>query len=532
MSAAEAARLDAAVAESWKLPPLVLMENAALRAWAALESRAGRAGFAGEAPIVALAGGGNNGGDALALLRQARFAGRVALAAVVAATRIGDLTALQLASLLAAGVPVWFWNSEAKDGLGDQAREAPIDRAAIKALLTSAGLIVDGLAGTGLRGELSGPPAELAALAAAAARPIAAIDVPSGLSDAARRHFPVLPARWTLSIEPRKTALYRPAFREAVGDIIAVEGVFPRDVSLHPQAVLLEAEDLSRFAPRPSPSAHKAERGRVALFAGSEGASGAAIIATRAASAAGAGLVCLYAPEPLYSRFAADASPLGAALVREEERFFSGSQPASALADTALADAVLAGPGWGFESRVQPAPSEHRVSLLARLLPIAPPLVLDAGALRLLSRLGPEAVKTARAGRPLVLTPHPGEFASLLGRSAAELLADPEPSLCEVSRAYGAVLVLKASVTWIADPEGRLAIYDGREPSLATAGSGDALAGVVTALLAAGLPPFEAACAAVIAHGCAGKAARAELGWYDAFALLKVLARLFEGATR
>ncbi|HOX48242.1 MAG TPA: NAD(P)H-hydrate dehydratase [Spirochaetales bacterium] len=526
VASAEALRLDAAVQEAWALQPLVLMENAAARLWLALEPRLGEAGRA--SPLVALAGGGNNGGDALALLRQARFAGRTDLAAIVAAERMGELAALQRRSLEAAGIAVLSWTEE-----GDRAR----------GLVGRAGLLLDGLCGAGLKGGLRGPAAGLAAFAAASGRPVAAIDLPSGLSDSMEPDFPVLRSAFCLSIEPRKASLYYPGFREAAGEIVAVEGVFPRDADLEPSAFLLEEGDLAALAPRPDPAAHKGLRGRLAVFAGSPGASGAAIFASKAAQAASAGLVCLYAPSALYGPLSSDASALGGALVREEEAAFG--LPGSVGEDGAF-DAVLAGPGWGFRSSASEEEAKRsdseRARLLERLLASGLPAVLDAGALRLLPLVAPGGWKPHHA---LILTPHPGEFAALSGIPAREVLASPEAPLLEAARRYGAVVVLKAAVTWIAAPDGRLAVYDGREPSLACAGSGDVLAGAAAGLLAsraaaapvglaASASPvdlaFDAARGAVLAHGLAGRRARARLGWYEAGALPGELARLLSEA--
>ncbi|MBL8968843.1 MAG: hypothetical protein JNG85_17705, partial [Spirochaetaceae bacterium] len=314
VAAAEAARLDAAIQADCALPPLLLMENAAVRLWAALSSRPELALRPGAPPaeeplLVALAGGGNNGGDALAVLRQARFAGRRRLAAVLAADSPGEAAALQLASLLAMGIRLVSWAGA---------------RAEAKGLIAGADLLLDGLAGTGLRGPLRGAVAELAAFAAASGRPVAALDLPSGAGDGMEAGRLVLPARLTLSIEPRKLALYAPAFREASGEILAIEGVFPADAVLRPAATLLEDGDLPRLAPRPAAGAHKGERGRLAVFAGEIGALGAAGFAVRAAQAASAGLVGLYARPGLFDRISGDPRALGGAVVREEAALAEG----------------------------------------------------------------------------------------------------------------------------------------------------------------------------------------------------------------
>jgi NAD(P)H-hydrate epimerase len=181
-------------------------------------------------------------------------------------------------------------------------------------------------------------------------------------------------------------------------------------------------------------------------------------------------------------------------------------------------------------------------AILAGLLSSDTPLVLDADALRLLAMSTLPAKRLSAA--PLVLTPHPGEFAGLALRSAGSNLdgsRDKPPALAGTMEAtlfdtpailgkcasyYNAVVVLKNHVTWIAAPDGRLAVWDGQEPALGTGGSGDVLAGLVAGLMARGCSAFEAACAGVIAHGLAGKEAAAALGFFDASVLPSYAARI------
>ncbi|MBL8968265.1 MAG: hypothetical protein JNG85_14760, partial [Spirochaetaceae bacterium] len=213
----------------------------------------------------------------------------------------------------------------------------------------------------------------------------------------------------------------------------------------------------------------------------------------------------------------------------------------------------------GSAPGIAAAPDADHLALLRSLLAAGLPAVLDAGALRLLPLSAAEGF-AARA--PLVLTPHPGEFEALSGQPAAEVLADPAPALLEVARRFGAVVVLKAAVTWIAAPDGRLSVRDGLDPSLACAGSGDVLAGTIAGILAGEaarasrrpahtgdrVPPrapdpaptaaagletaFRAAGAAVLAHSLAGQRARGRRGWYEAGALVDEIARVLEEAAR
>jgi NAD(P)H-hydrate epimerase len=508
----EARLLDRRTQEEAALPGLLLMEDASLRLWdalspllaAALRDRGpstpavSSAGLSSPA-LVALVGRGNNGGDALAVLRQAAFSSFAGqgLAAVLA-PGAGDRepAAVYAASLRALGLRLLDWEGE---------REAAL------AAIGGAALLLDGLSGTGLEGSLRGSPAELLRAAAASGRPLASIDLPSGLSDAYAPGFPLAEARYTLSIEPGKLALYAPAARAAAGRILRIGGIFPAGCGAASPYSLLEKEDLEPLLPRPGRDAHKGKRGRLALFAGSPGMTGAARLAAASAAAASAGIVRLFADSALLSELSG-----GSAVVQTEEGF-----------DPGCCDAVLAGPGWGRGG--------GRALCLERLISSGLPLVLDADALRLLAEIGEPPDLGGRA----ILTPHPGEFSALSGRPVEELLASPGPALAAEAKRRGAIIVLKASTTWIANPDGRIAVWEGLEPSLATAGSGDVLAGLIAGLLAsrrAGAGPgqggeglWEAAIAGVIAHGLAGKRAWAARGWYEAEALVGEAALVLSG---
>jgi ADP-dependent NAD(P)H-hydrate dehydratase / NAD(P)H-hydrate epimerase len=501
LACAEASRLDAATGRL--IPPILLMEDASLKLWQALEPMARSRGAGRETLLLALCGPGNNGGDALALLRHARFAGLARVAAILAG-RPGELASIHASSLRALGLSLVSWDD---------------DRPACDRLLAEAGLIIDGLSGTGLNGALRGPQASIVEAANDAARkggaPIASIDLPSGLSDAYEGAWPIAAASWTLSIEPRKACLYFPNAREACGEIMPIVGVFPVEAEAEAEATafLLEGEDLRKLAPLPPDDAYKGSRGKVAVFAGSKGASGAAVLSSRSCLAAGAGMVSLFASEEL---FPVAAPMLDAVMVKAEPKDFRHF-------DASRYDALLVGPGWGRD--------DARKAELATLLEKGRPMVIDADAIYLFRDL---AASGSRHSAPLILTPHLGEFAALIGIDGSEILSAPAAHLPKAARSLNAVIVLKSHVTWIASPEGELAVWDGRESGLGTAGSGDVLAGLTAGLLArgaaAGAASFAVALAAsrgaVIAHGLAGRRAREARGWFEAGALIEEAARI------
>jgi len=223
---------------------------------------------------------------------------------------------------------------------------------------------------------------------------------------------------------------------------------------------------------------------------------GALILAARSAAAAGAGLISLGVDSELLS------------LVVPQVPAFQ-VRPGSDLVSLASRfDAWVVGPGWGRGG--------DRAGLLGGLWATDLPLVLDADGLAAWADLG----RPAR-NAPTVLTPHPGEFRNLVAGAAASVEA-----AAVLARDRGFTVVLKGSATWILSPDGRRAVWDGTEPALGTGGSGDCLAGVVGALLAAGLEAYEAAVAAVALHGAAGKGLARREGWFTADRLPEALALL------
>ncbi|MBN2874056.1 MAG: NAD(P)H-hydrate dehydratase [Spirochaetales bacterium] len=511
---AEAVALDASTKERFGLSDDQLMESAAAGMVSAImaDNECVMAMENATVPAVAVCGRGNNAGDALAVLRRLAFAGLNGLVAIVPESP-GPVAARRLAEARLAGVVVLDPDDQLVEGV-----------------LASAALVLDGISGIGYRGPRRPAAAALMALMERARGRVMAIDVPSGTGPWASLEgapegaqgqslgvdveSPVS-ASATLCVEPLKAELYYPGYRPYAGTIVSITGVMPRSAGVGSNCSLLEESDFGSLLPRLDPDAHKGSRGALCVFAGSAGASGAAVLCARAASAGGAGSVTLLTEEGLVAVL---QGLLTAHMVRPAH------DPGSRRFN-----AAVAGPGWGLGVANERA--------LEDLYAADIPLLLDADALRLLVR---SSLATRNA--PLVLTPHPGEFAPLLAVAEGAMADEPEAifrakrrlafdtaaAVADVARRYGAVVVLKGSTTWIADPEGRLAVWDGRDPGLATAGSGDVLAGVAGAYLARGASAWDAAVAAVIAHALAGRVARGA-GFYEAGALIEPLASVSYG---
>lgn len=258
-----------------------------------------------------------------------------------------------------------------------------------------------------------------------------------------------------------------------------------------------------RLPSRPE-RAHKGTFGRVLVVAGSLELPGAALLAGLGAARAGAGLVCVAAAESVGARLAGAIPELTWILLAEEAPGLIAPPGWRRLAtDSAGFDAVVIGPGLGR----QPATLRRTRSLVAE---VQRPTVVDADGLNALA--GAQRWWHGLAA-PLVLTPHPGEFVRLTG---ADPLSDDDADRAAAAREaalrWGQTVVLKGAHTVVADPDGDLLRSDVATPALATAGSGDVLAGAIGAFLAAGLAPGDAAACGVAVHGAAGLLAEDRIG--------------------
>lgn len=480
---AEMARADQLTIEAGT-PGSVLMERAGAAVAVAAE-RLWRGGL-----ILVLAGPGNNGGDAIVaarILRGRGFRVRVGL--------LGERAGLHGDGSLAAE------------------RFAGEVVAADPSLVEGAGLIVDGLFGAGFRPPLSTEAGQLVMAVNRRRSPVVAIDLPSGVpGDGSLTDGPAVAADETVTFVRLKPAhLLYPGRalcgRVHVADIGIAAGTL---AAIAPQTFHNLAPLWRRALPSLRPTGHKYDRGHLLVVSGPAGRGGAARLAATAGLRAGAGLVTLAAPA---AALAEHAAQLNAVMLREA----NGPADLDKLLSDPRVSAVVLGPGLG----VGPATTE----LVAAALRSHAAVVLDADALTSFAGTADRlAAQVARRDAPTVVTPHTGEFARLV----PDLVGPSKLESARVAaRRSGAVVVLKGADTVVAAPDQRASIADNAPPSLATAGSGDVLSGIIGALLARGMPAFEAASAAVWLHGEAGAEAGAGMTAEDlAPALRAVLARL------
>jgi NAD(P)H-hydrate epimerase len=479
--------LDRRAVQEHGLPVRALMEVAG----AALAREAGalRAGAGG--PAVLLCGGGHNGGDGLVAARHLAAAGvpaRVVLYADPA--RLSAAPAANLALLQGCGVPV-------TDGRGAAAEH-------VAALLCGAGVVVDGLLGTGFRGPLRPPLPDVIAAVNACGAPVVSADIPSGLSGEAGMgpDGPCIRARRTVCFGAVKAGVFAEPGRGFAGEV-RLEPLGIPEAAWQGLEVMdgLEPGTVAARLPARSGAGHKGTYGTVLVLAGALGFSGAAALCAEGALRAGAGLCRVACPDAVAGVV---AGFFREATVRPLPSSSDGgvAPEASDRLPSLLegVDAVVAGPGLGRGPGVRP--------LVARLLAaFAGPVVLDADACNAADL---ELLRTAAGG--LVITPHPGEAARLLGSTSKAVQGERAAAARRLAADGRCVAVLKGAGTLVAGPSGPIACNPTGNDGMGTGGSGDVLAGFIGGLLAAGAPPADAAAAGVYVHGLAGDLAAAALG--------------------
>lgn len=489
------ARIDRQAIDVEKIPGERLMENAgrAVLRFIVEHDLAARGDR-----VVVLCGRGNNGGDGFVVARGLAERGiepRLFL--------FGSPEELK-------GDAALNWSRLPAEALRSAVRvDVKADRESLPEACTGAlgeaALIVDALFGTGFQGQLGARWQALLAPLRAHSHKILAVDIASGVDANSGDVSPgsVL-ARWTVTFGlPKRGQLVGPGM-DHTGALEIVDIGFPEGLTRcrREEPALLEACDIAPLLPRRAISAHKGSAGRLLVLAGSTGLTGAAALCAQAALVGGAGLVTLGIPRSL--------NPILEMKLTEVMTYPLPETAGGGLSEAATegvlefverCSALALGPGLGRD-----ASTGRLVRDLIQAVEI--PMVLDADGVFAVA-----AEPGVLRGKPLVMTPHPGELAHFLGRPLEEVAEDRWAIARETAERYGIVLVLKGAKSVIASPDGRLRVNPTGNPAMASAGMGDVLTGLVAAFLAQGVEPFEAAQAAVYAHGLAGDLGVDETGY-------------------
>jgi hydroxyethylthiazole kinase-like uncharacterized protein yjeF len=476
LNAEQMRSIDRRTTESFGIPSIVLMENAALAVIDAIEAH-----YPDIDRAAIFCGTGQNGGDGFAIARHLENRGVVPMIFIVGdrAKLTGDAQT-NFITCLRLSIPTY-------DVTDPDHVEDAIVRAA------DADIIVDAIFGTGLARAPEGLHAEVIRAITELRLPVVAVDLPSGANASSSEVFdPCLQAEVTVTFAaPKMCHVFEPAAAYC-GEVIVADISIP-DVALEEEGVALAMLTTRDIQPLVAPRlarTHKGTYGHVAIIGGSPGRSGAAVMATRGAIRSGAGLVTVMTDTDtakLVHTASAESMTFAGTDVRE---FLSGKT------------SVVIGPGLPDHERAY-------AWVRATLASIDLPAIIDASALNAFAgRLG----EINPQGKPRVITPHPGELARLIGSDAKTINADRITAVRNAARDSKCVVVLKGFQSLIAEPDGHVYVNPTGNPGMASGGMGDVLSGMIGAFLARGDDATEAACAAVYLHGFAGDLLKEESG--------------------
>lgn len=473
------------------LASLVLMENAGRQVVAAIESLYPDLG---ERQVAIVCGKGNNGGDGFVVARTLHQRG-----VDVSVFVIGKVTEIKGDARI---------NLEILGRIGQTVVEVADETAweLHGTEITSHDLIIDAMFGIGLTAPLTGFYETVVADLNEAGVPIVSIDMPSGLSaDTCDLIGDAIDATVTVTLGAPKLPLVLPPAESRSGEVVVADIGIPVDVFDQlegPHLELLTREQMRPLIPARAVDAHKGDFGRVVVVAGSVGKAGAAVLCAQGAMRSGAGLVTVASPrscQPTIAAHAAEYMTEGLDETPDGTVHFAAAAAVLAIE----ADVIVAGPGLGR--------GEGVTTFVRELLDkYDGPLVLDADALNAFA--DEPSLLVGREGRDVIITPHPGEMARLVGCSVEDLQADRIGIATDFAKRHKLYVVLKGYRTLVVTPDEQVFVNPTGCAGMATGGTGDVLAGMLAAWLAQ-LLDAEAACKlAVYLHGSAGELADADNG--------------------
>lgn len=469
----DVANMDKITQENYHIDGLVLMENAAYKAYSFLSKNLMKIDHS----IVFLCGGGNNGGDGLVIARYAFENGYKNIKIYLLSNKLSSLCERQKQICESIGIVIL----NEKQNLTQS--------------ILNADLIIDAMFGTGFHGKVNTNYEQIINLVNEKKKndcKVASVDIPSGIGDYSNFSEIKINADYTITFGLKKACLYVPENRKFCGEIVLENPGFPNIVidSCLNFAKKIDTNDLN--LPIIPSDSYKNTRGRIGVFGGSKQFPGAPILCSTAAFKTGAGKVTIFGGKELEK------------LIFNHPEFMFNEITDNLNLD--LIDSVVCGPGWGVEDRQ---------NILNLLMKSTLPIVIDADGLSL------ELKK--RKENPIVITPHMGEYSKInkIGNNAIEFF----DNLKKISKELNAVVVLKSHVTWICYSN-ELYVLDGMNPSAGVGGSGDILSGII-AELSSKLNPLEACIQGVLLHQKAYLSAKDKYGkWFTPIEFLNILGRV------
>ena len=478
--------IDDAAIKAYGLPELSLMESAGHRVAQFTEEILGSVD---KKSICVLAGSGNNGGDALTAARYLSNSGaNIKIFLTGNADHRTESLNVQITIMKAMGVEIQQLDN-------DRAWER------LKVNLRFSDAIIDGILGTGFSGELRPNALKLIRLANAANKPIIAIDIPSGVeADTGVVGEVAINAKGTVSLGLPKIAHYLCPAASYVGKLIIDDIGIPKKLlaeNIH--QTLLDDELAATLLPARKRDVHKGSCGKILVIAGSSGMTGAACLASMSALKIGAGLVTLAVPESINDLYEVKLTEVMTLPLAELKSGIIGGDAALATLIKAVEkfDCVLIGSGLGR--------ADETLDFVRKfVLAVDKPLVIDADAIFAFNGTAEELKNCKQVP---ILTPHLGELAALLNISVQQLRQNLVETVRQVAADLRVIIVAKSECTIVAYPNGEIFISAVGNSAMATAGSGDVLAGAIAGLMK--LTPF-APLAGVYLHGTAGDIGAAE----------------------
>lgn len=492
LTAAEMQAIDKKAITKFGIPGLILMEHAGMRMTEAIVNRL--AGKIQGKRFLIFAGKGNNGGDGFVIARQL-----INMGADVKTFLLYPTNRLQgdaktnydiLVNMKAKIYPVL----------------KPRDFQRVEIALTYSDYLIDAILGTGFKGTLQGLLKDLVELLNKSDKPIFAVDIPSGLeADTGRAKGSCIRADMTVTFGFPKIGLCMEKARKYVGELWLGHISFPPLLweEVPGSRGLITAGLIKELLPKRDPDGHKGTFGHLLVVGGSEGMTGSVTLTATSALRVGAGMVTIALPRSVCPMVEAKTlEVMTKPLAETEEGTISTEAIESLMGLSSKMKAIVIGPGLARNINT----ADLVKNFLAQL---NMPVVVDADGL---AALAGEAEFTTGLKAPLILTPHPGEMARLMELSIAQVQAERLDVALACARKYQAYTVLKGSRTIVATPDGQVYLNLRGNSGMATAGSGDVLAGVIGSLLAQGMSPLKACICGVYLHSLAGDLAAKDLG--------------------
>ncbi len=479
ISAEQMQQIDKDAIQGHGIPGLLLMERAGERCAEFLQAE-----FSAETSKVALvvAGKGNNGGDGYVVARILHTNGwNVSVIVLASHDKISGDAAVNL-GLLPQAVGLTFFTDDRSLGLH------------LKSQAEST-VIVDAIFGTGLKNEVTGIYRQAIEAVNRSGRPVLSVDIPSGVNGSTGEILgAAVKANFTVTFACAKLGHVLYPGAAYVGSLKVTDIGIPAEIIERERGCefvnAAEARCILRYR---DPSTHKGSFGHCLIIAGSTGHTGAAALAAAGALRGGAGLVTLAVPASLNAIFEIKTTEVMTLPLPDGGEGYLGDDAFTDISAALVSRNVIAlGPGISRQQK-----SAKLVLRLVREINL--PMVIDADGLNAISE--DCSVLLEKASPAMILTPHPGEMARLVGLTVSQVEADRIGVASRFAQQYRVYMVLKGARSVIASPDGEISINGSGNPGMATGGMGDVLTGLISALLCQGYPPFDACRLGVFVHG-------------------------------